>query len=73
MAFMVLVLIITAILIPIFLFSIKWIYKRWCLTARDRFKKEEFIWYIEILIKLLLIDILVLVTVASFILELIRR
>lgn len=72
MTFMILVLIITIILVPVCLYLIRWLYKKWCLSAQDRFKSEEFAWYIEISVKFLALDILILLCDATFIIELLR-
>lgn len=73
MAFMVVVLIITIVLVPVIIYWIRWLHRQWCLSEHDKFKSEDYRWYIEVLIRFLAVDILVLVCDLAFIIELLTK
>ena len=73
MSVMIFFLVLGIILIPIFIWLMKFLYREWCLSRRYRAKSEDLLWYLQITLKFFLVDILVVVVDLSFIVELLRR
>lgn len=73
MLFMLILLVISVLLIPVFIFIIKWLYKEWCLSKCFKSKNDDILWYFQVTLKFFLVDILVVVVDLSFIVELLRR
>jgi hypothetical protein len=73
MNFLIAVLIITTIIIPVLLVILRVLYKKWCLAVKDKKKSEELLWSMELVLRALMLDLLVLIWILMFVIELGRR